>query len=852
MLPPRYDQSVQAEKAETGIPVISRGRGLPLGDVTFLCGDKGTYKSRLGRAFLSGCFAPGNLNGIGVLITLQQETDDTLAERLLLHLQRHVKAPSLEQLKQLRDACETVAPWITQVTARSERPAHPNAAFLRRGFQQVRRLCHGIPTLSAIEHVKQLKDRLSQCGPQAGTNDASVQTNWQRMMTCLGTVLRAANGLHRHKAAICQRIVCRPLEVHDLTASVVTHILRHSIRRAKQLLHDYELYEVSGHDVKPTLQDVNQRFSFARIRLVLDDWTRLTTTFPDAVSDPLFLPFLLKLLRAEGVTSLVIGAASGGDGAESFSSEERAVGTEMTHHINTWPVAFYGQRRVAIATRPPMGDRSPSVVREIRPTGVLDGETVFVDPHFEIYSGLEHNEPRPVPLQVRLYAKTDRFRAYIKEMDSLCRSLFMPSGGVAVVVGDESLDYESLRNTAYLQGDTRLDHTLVLQVDEFWMQSGTRRELQALTEYLREMVGNPISDPFRLFGPHADDDDTAANRAQPRFDTFRTNGYTFKKFIDEQRERAFDRVPYMWDFGFLLLRKRHWTACERQDDKGIRIVIELIDKVTAAIDDKSAPAIDDNAAVSQLSWRDFLAAAKLVAESAMRRGDGVIRAFDLDLRATEAFSCWVLEVWFSEILEACSNGPTPIVLERVMSRNPRNDNERSKREGHGLLALLDEPKVKALYRTWLLIGEVLVRENLESEESFELLSRPADADAVAARHWYSTAAAVPRWESSDPRVPIPMPGRFTVRGDWFLAVAGGSRSARLGCHAIDVLSSRRANIRRFQLGLGLPTRKIMEDGEEDKFRGALTTVNQSGERVQMRLLLVTAWKLMLGISGYAG
>jgi hypothetical protein len=60
----------------------------------------------------------------------------------------------------------------------------------------------------------------------------------------------------------------------------------------------------------------------------------------------------------------------------------------------------------------------------------------------------------------------------------------------------------------------------------------------------------------------------------------------------------------------------------------------------------------------------------------------------------------------------------------------------------------------------------------------------------------------------DPLLPVRLPGYYSVRGDWFLAVAKGSRSPRLGMRALDLLSSQRANARRLELGLGLPVRPI--------------------------------------------
>ena len=44
--------------------------------------------------------------------------------------------------------------------------------------------------------------------------------------------------------------------------------------------------------------------------------------------------------------------------------------------------------------------------------------------------------------------------------------------------------------------------------------------------------------------------------------------------------------------------------------------------------------------------------------------------------------------------------------------------------------------------------------------------------------------------AKEPLVAVRLPGHFSVRGDWFLAVAGGSRSIRQAERALDLLNSR--------------------------------------------------------------
>jgi hypothetical protein len=123
-----------------------------------------------------------------------------------------------------------------------------------------------------------------------------------------------------------------------------------------------------------------------------------------------------------------------------------------------------------------------------------------------------------------------------------------------------------------------------------------------------------------------------------------------------------------------------------------------------------------------------------------------------------------------------------------------------------------------LYKAWLLLTEVVNFTELVSAPdnlSFEFKSRQSNPQAVAAHHWYQSACDLIDQDGvAGSMVAVRLPGHFSVRGDWFLAAAGGSRSGRLAHRAFDLLSSRRANVKRLQLGLGLPVRKIVS-GDDD-------------------------------------
>jgi hypothetical protein len=140
-----------------------------------------------------------------------------------------------------------------------------------------------------------------------------------------------------------------------------------------------------------------------------------------------------------------------------------------------------------------------------------------------------------------------------------------------------------------------------------------------------------------------------------------------------------------------------------------------------------------------------------------------------------------------------------------------------------------------LYKVWLLLIESLNFGELVDSSShlnFEFKSRDVSPQAVSARHWYNTASkfidSLTPQQLEDNWIPVRLPGHFSVRADWFLAVAGGSRSSRLADHALDLLSSQRSNITRLQEGIGLPTRRLF-DGKMSHLRTRLISAPQKGK-----------------------
>jgi len=86
-------------------------------------------------------------------------------------------------------------------------------------------------------------------------------------------------------------------------------------------------------------------------------------------------------------------------------------------------------------------------------------------------------------------------------------------------------------------------------------------------------------------------------------------------------------------------------------------------------------------------------------------------------------------------------------------------------------------------------------------------------------------------------VAVRLPGHFSVRGDWFLAVSGSSRSIRQAERALDLLSSRRANVSRLQLGIGLPTRYAPNRESVKRLRTKLISHERGQDKVEYETFL---------------
>ncbi len=83
-----------------------------------------------------------------------------------------------------------------------------------------------------------------------------------------------------------------------------------------------------------------------------------------------------------------------------------------------------------------------------------------------------------------------------------------------------------------------------------------------------------------------------------------------------------------------------------------------------------------------------------------------------------------------------------------------------------------------------------------------------EKESVAFRTWFAPAVLCQKDNQS--LVPLRVPGRFCVRGDWHLGTAKASRSILLAQNAIDKLTSNSMNRKRLRDGVGLPVVQVAE------------------------------------------
>lgn len=841
-------------------------RGLPVGKITALIGNPETQKTPLGQAFLSRCFTD-YARRFAEIIKLLRGCRKLKLSELKTRLRNLADCRQIDRLRGSHKVGSNAADrWIPLLQS-------DISSFVTRtrkiseGNKNLKRLCRAIDTKVAGEPIPELVKAASWLlGAPFYPNDGVpvmlttrdevhskvLAKDFMKWLTKPDLGDDKIPDLRRHyeqvlKLHMEEYCICRRLEIHDMPSAVLIHIIQRAVEAAQCVLAPKHPSEYS------TEQRAEKSWG---IRVVIDDFSILQSTYTEAHDDPLFLPFLVFYLRREGVTTLIIDTQSGRPEAaitDPLDSELRAV---VDHRIYTWRFSFYGENRIAVAPIPPIAPDMPAVVRELRREA---DDTLTVDPHFELYSGIEEGDPRPVPLEVRLFEETTAFRDYIARENARYLELFTPVAKAhdnktadSVILGIPPDEYDNFWDFCCLQRDTKLDFTMVLQVDEFWelqrpkprRVGGSRRSkprraggFRSQWDYLRAMTSadndmDLAADPFAVFqetelSTSRDQARDPSKNIRQRIDFFDYPGCVIRDLSEEDKDSV-DRIPFMWDFGFLLCKRQAWedTISEKKllpilsKSKGIEIrVKEIWERMPKALDRW------ERANGRRPSWREFLEACHVVAQEQSYKVLAPVTSFDLSITAGPTLSCLVLEVWASEIYDRLKQNKKKNdlldMLEKISKRSWRVLDE------SGAQRLIDwlENYELELFMTWLLLVEVLDISALASAvRKADLRVKEAETSAVAIRHWYKTASSFSEtFSSGDPVVPVGLPGHFSIRGDWFLSVAGGSRSGHLADRALDLLCSKRANHNRLEHGLGLPTRAVVTRGSEEALRTKLLT-----------------------------
>lgn len=810
-------------------------KGLPCSTVTALIGDAETHKSALGNSFLYRCLYDEILD-----LRSQEETSHRSRNVAILLTTKDVDAEGLAR-RFLKWA------WMEAKTGQL-----PEAKWLHR-FPSIERFA------GSDEHNQSVLDRR---GPLGQREHIKPSPRFNAKVRQL----------------VSRNILCRRLEVHYLNSEALVHIVQQAVIKAQQKIG--LLPEIGSTAHGERLPDSKTRYQISwKVRLVIDDFSVIRNTYTAVREDPLFLPFLTFHLKREGVSTLIIDTNPGRPDGERPAHPSDDLRALADHHLYTWRVSFHGESRIAISAIPPISPDQRSRVRELHWDPNRD-ELPIVDRSLELYKGLEQRDPSLIPLEVRLYAETDLFTDYIAEMNQLLSDFFVGvSAGAkplerSLVIGMKSNEYRYLHDFCNLQSEHSLDHTLVMAIDEFWAvhspyqnaSGGITRPASPLRnerEYLEadlEQFGNEPRQLFRglrnlLPGDRYsgqgsyNKDMTNAARGR-RVDYFRLPAYGLTEAQPRKARRKkdpnqaqdldrvlqeIDRIPFAWDFGFLMCRKSAWDAA---NEETVRIggqapvtVGQIMSKLPRTQGHlHNEPVRLKIRKHERPSWRQFLGACQVVA-ARLGQGETHPLAFDVGTVSGETFSCLLLEMWASEITGRLAPAEAATFCESLSRKiwsMPLEGNH------FGLIDWLEDPdKVIDLYMVWLLLVDLLpLVELADPGKPTKVVERTASPAAIASRQWYKGACQlVNRAQNPEPMEAVGLPGHFSTRGDWFLGVAPGSRSNMLADRVLDIFSSRRNNLTRLYSGLGLPTRILGTDDPDScgRLMTALTWKDIVGE-----------------------
>jgi KaiC/GvpD/RAD55 family RecA-like ATPase len=479
------------------------------------------------------------------------------------------------------------------------------------------------------------------------------------------------------------------------------------------------------------------------VRLVIDDWRALLETHPALLNDTRLLPTLRDLLMSEQVHALFVCTQSGSPYSEKVESFERSLKDIDSHQLLFWNVPFLGERRIAVTTlRERRSTHSPEIYT-IKPRS--NGcDAIEVTRELSLFKDIEigNKQPSRVELDLKLNeANRKRYR-----YSSKVRRLLSEICPVVERQKKYYRDYDSRATHPDVFDDQPSETSIILEVDEFW--SPKHKGLLNLADYLTGPEDASTDDPYASF---------RSLQELKRWKFFTEEGI---KFPSEDDARQADRIPYYWDFGFLVV----------SDD-----AYELKEFI------RTPP--------EPLQWPKFLEDFVPYPNQTLSLGN----------TSLENLVCLFLEIWFSEL---DNYPPLKDAIAEIKTRSWVQPGTVD------LKSILQNPDGKlATFRAANLFA--FATKGLAIDSRRKLVFRKGFT-TVATRHFFSTLANV-----DGSTVFCPLPGNYSVRGDWFLATTKGSRSWLLAERVFDILSSRTQSLTRMIDGVGLPVRDVVEVASMD-------------------------------------
>ncbi|MCA9186074.1 MAG: hypothetical protein KDA99_10655 [Planctomycetales bacterium] len=615
---------------------------------------------------------------------------------------------------------------------------------------------------------------------------------------------------------LSSRLLCRRINVRHLSSAYLMQIVDRHLFKAHAILHG----KMDIDELRHTISHDDLRKVAHRIRIVIEDWQSIIASHPLIRDEPLALETVASALQREGVTSLIVSSQSGALLERRSRYECNDLERLDVNQIVTWSVPFFGERRVAIGFKTAITHGGPSHVFELcprDPSGFDDTESLSVNPHFALYESVGLGNPKRIPLAVRLYGgnhtpNDNTMVQFAKVVADAFSQVFIPCRESTEVVSfDDAEAYEGFFTFADNLDNSRLDHSIVFQIDEFW--SDGKRSLLSLDSYFNAIVAERNSskedgwiprsdeDVYSLFHPRPFNEVITTKRTKHvheltrrtaklpyvtrrdmfRADTVRANGEAMRV----------DRIPYLWDFGMIVAEYDYWNTPSLRRRVLLndgRTVSDVFDRLSMTSKRPPLPVV---------TWGEFFTACQVIAEYHKTA------TFDVDLSTPETLSCLVLEIWAS--------------LRMEMVRNATGE------DPFGEKRTIKEMCTMCSLTLFIALAQLIAACPHLTAKNRRVCRDHVSPRAAASREWYHTASAIFRERGNERRlVLLRLPGFFSTRGDWSLAAAAGSRSPLLAHRALDILSSRRLNLLRLQDGIGLPVRDIVRD---DQMGELVTAIN---------------------------